>query len=78
MFGLASISQVPFTTLASGTSVIYLSLTENINVNDTNSQTWSFTQNITENVTMNDFNSQAGIFIGTIVEDFGEIGRAHV
>ena len=63
MFGLASISQVPFTTLPGGNNIIFLSLIENVGMNDANTQTANFLQTITEPVTMDDFNSQGSIFI---------------
>ena len=80
MFGISAYSQTPFASLAG--NVIALSLTENINAADTNSQVWAFKQTITEDSTLNDINSGAGTFIGTIVETFSfadsKIGRAHV
>ena len=58
MFGAASFSQVPFSTLpfTAGTS-FFDSLTENLGVADNNTQVWSFTQSITEPITeIDDFN----------------------
>ena len=69
MFGLSTISQVPFTTLPGGTAVIYLSLVENVGVDDASTQIFNFLQSRTEPITMDDFNSQGSIFIGTIVEN---------
>ena len=66
MFGISAFAQPPFATI--NNTGFFLNITENIDVADSNSQTWTFGQVIAENVTMNDINSQAGIFIGTIVE----------
>ena len=68
MFGLNTLSQAPFASL--GGNAFSFTLTENINMADTNSQVWSFVQSITEPITLNNIDSEASIFIGTIVENF--------
>jgi hypothetical protein len=70
MFGLSSFSQVPFSSVAGG-NLIVLSILENINLQDANSQDWAFLQNITEPFTITEVDSDAGgdIYILSINEN---------
>ena len=66
MFGIASLSQVPFSSLAN--NAFTADVTENLGLEDTSSQTYAYTYPYSENIIVGDFNSQAGLFFAGVVE----------
>ena len=58
MFGISAFAQTSFASLAG--NAYFATLSENIGMADTNSQTWTFGQTITENFGITDNNSEAG------------------
>ena len=70
MFGVRTFAQAPFAALpAFGGAVFVDSMIENVGIDDSSTQLFSFLQSITEPITeIDDFNSQAGLFFGTINE----------
>ena len=69
MFGISAFAQSPFASL--GMNAYVLSITEDVNLADSNAQASAFLQSITEPITLTDLNSQGVIFIGTVSEEVG-------
>jgi hypothetical protein len=60
MFGISAFTQSPFASLASASTQFVGSLSEDIGLADTNTQTWTFLEALTEPLILNDFNSVNG------------------
>lgn len=72
MFGYAAFAQVPYASLPiSANANFFETITENINIADSNTQINVFNQLVFEGIVVDDLNSQGSIYIQTLNENVG-------
>ena len=69
MFGISTFSQTTYAGLPLGGNQFVLSISEDLQPNDSNSQTWAFLQSITEPIIINNVQNDAGVnYFGSATE----------